>query len=101
MSLEDLEPFGLEWELEQNERMYGEAPLESEHSMAHREAAQLGRSCPFDCEPDGDWEQVGEDEWVRRGPADEGPAEDDFISSRDLDEAAGQAEDRDFAAWGW
>jgi hypothetical protein len=81
MSLEDLEPFGLEWELEQNERMFGEAPLESEHSMAHREAAQLGRSCPFDCDPDGGWVQVGEDEWV---------------SPRDAAVAADRAEAREF-----
>ena len=47
--LEDLEPFGLEWELEQWERVHGEPPLESEHDIAHREAAQFGRLCPFDC----------------------------------------------------
>lgn len=47
--LEDLAPFGLEWELEQAERFGGEAPLESEHSIAHRAAAQDGGTCPFDC----------------------------------------------------
>ena len=58
MSLEDLEPFGYEWQMEQNERIYGEAPYEGAHATAHREARQLGLSCPFDCDPDGneDWE---------------------------------------------
>ena len=65
MSLEDLEPFGYEWELEQQERMFGEAPYEGEHAIAHREAAQLGLYCPFDCDPDHGWDQVGDDEWVR------------------------------------
>jgi hypothetical protein len=76
MSLEDLEPFGLEWELEQNERMHGEAPLESEHSMAHREAAQFGRSCPFDCY--------------------DGPDEsDDYVSPREAGVMADRAEARE------
>ena len=50
-SLEErLAPFGTEWELEEFERRYGEAPLESEHAIAHREAAQFGQLCPFDCQ---------------------------------------------------
>jgi hypothetical protein len=83
MSLEDLEPFGYEWELEQNERMYGEAPYEGEHAIAHREAAQLGRSCPFDCEPD------------YYDP------EDDFVSQSDADYAANRAEEREFNRDPW
>ena len=84
MSLEDLEPFGLEWELEQNERIYGEAPLESEHSIAHREAAQFGRSCPFDCEIE------------IYDPAEDGPDTDDYVSPRDADVMADRAEAREF-----
>lgn len=68
MSLEDLAPFGYEWELEMQERMYGEAPYEGVHAVAHREAAQFGWSCPFDCEPDRYWEE--EDPT----PADDAPA---------------------------
>ena len=84
MSLEDLEPFGMEWELEQQERMFGEAPLESEHAIAHREAAQFGRSCPFDCEPDY-----------------YDPDVDDYASSADMDDAASRAEDREFGRDPW
>lgn len=83
MSLEDLEPFGYEWELEQQERVHGEPPLEGEHSRAHREAAQLGLSCPFDCEPD------------YYDP------EDDYASEADLDAAASRAEDREFGRDPW
>ena len=55
--------------------------------------------CPLDC-------GVGEgsdDYYIpeQEDPAEEGPDADDYVSPREQDEAAGRAEDRDFAAWGW